>query len=401
MSELIDDTKRRKGEAPDAVRPRLVRLLGQVPYGLVVEVEQELISEGLPADQVLELCDVHTQALEGAIDTSDAATAPPGHPVDVLRQENRALAWELEALGKVYEEIRGMDAEATAGAQIDQVRARFNALMDVDKHYQRKENLVFPKLEKHGVTGPPTVMWGKHDEARAALKGAIQALAEATEATAGEAEGLIDLVLAPAGEAVAGMIDKEEQILLPMCMDTLDEAEWYEIDRGSAEIGFCLYAPEERWQPEGVAVEAETRADSQRVTFPTGALAPTEIEAILNTIPFDLTFVDADDKVRYFTAGRERIFARTKAIIGREVQYCHPPSSVATVQRILDDFRAGRQSRAAFWLELGGRFISIEYFAVRGTAGEYLGTLEVSQELTAKRALEGQQRLLSYDEGGE
>ena len=117
---------------------------------------------------------------------------------------------------------------------------------------------------------------------------------------------------------------------------------------------------------------------------------------MLNTIPFDVTFVDADDTVQYFSEGRERIFARTRAILGRKVQYCHPPKSVDIVQRILSDFRAGKQEQARFWIELGGEFICIEYFALRDADGTYLGCLEVSQDLTEKRTLTGQQRLLNY-----
>jgi hypothetical protein len=115
---------------------------------------------------------------------------------------------------------------------------------------------------------------------------------------------------------------------------------------------------------------------------------------VLNTIPFDVTFVDADDTVRYFSEGSERIFARTRAIIGRKVEYCHPPKSVAMVQKILADFREGRQTHAQFWIELGGKFLCIEYFALHDDDGTFLGTLEVSQDLTAKRALQGQRRLL-------
>ena len=146
-------------------------------------------------------------------------------------------------------------------------------------------------------------------------------------------------------------------------------------------------------------MKAEAGVDSKRIQLPTGGFTVSELEAILNTIPFDVTFVDADDTVRYFSHGRERIFARSKAIIGRKVQFCHPPKSVDTVQRILDDFHAGRESHAHFWIELGGRFLSIEYFALRDGGGEYLGTIEVSQDLTAKRALTGQSRLLNYVEG--
>jgi DUF438 domain-containing protein len=410
MSELISDKRRRKdllkhmiqqlhaGEAPDAVRPQLVRLLGQVPYDEVVEVEQELISEGMPSEEVLKLCDVHTEAMRGVIDTSAARTAPPGHPVHTFQQENKALEWELASLKELCDKAAGM-AEADDATEILQgIRGHFNALMDVEKHYQRKENLLFPFLEKHDITGPPTVMWGKHDEARELLKSAITALEAATAATAGEVKAVIELVLKPASDAVSGMIDKETQILLPMCLDTLGDTEWYEVYQGSDELGYCIVAPEESWRPEGMEGVEPATAVGGRVQLPTGSFSIPQLEAVLNSIPFDVTFVDAEDTVRYFSHGRERIFARSRAILGRKVQFCHPPKSVDTVQRILDDFHSGRQSHAHFWIELGGKFISIEYFALRDADGGYLGTLEVSQDLTKKRALTGQQRLLSYED---
>ncbi|HHM23735.1 MAG TPA: DUF438 domain-containing protein, partial [Bacteroidetes bacterium] len=162
------------------------------------------------------------------------------------------------------------------------------------------------------------------------------------------------------------------------------------------EIGYCLVAPEERWEVAVERGEPEITADQERIQLPSGSFTPKELNAILNTIPFDLTFVDKDDTVRYFTEGRERIFARSRAILGRKVQRCHPPSSVHIVERILSDFRSGRENRAAFWINMKGRFIHIEYFALRDENGEYLGTLEVSQDLTEKRKLTGEQRLLNY-----
>jgi hypothetical protein len=194
------------------------------------------------------------------------------------------------------------------------------------------------------------------------------------------------------------MIGREEEILFPMSLDLLDDKEWFEIHRQTPEIGFCLYDPPVEWWPAGIAAE-ETAATAtvERIALPSGTMTPEELTAIFNTIPFDMTFVDRDDTVRYFTQGRERIFNRNRAILGRKVQFCHPPSSVGTVQKILDDFHAGREKSAAFWITLNGRFIHIEYFALRNAAGEYLGTLEVSQDLTEKRALTGERRLLEYD----
>lgn len=149
--------------------------------------------------------------------------------------------------------------------------------------------------------------------------------------------------------------------------------------------------------PEGVAAPPDAAgADAGRVRLPSGSFTPAELTAVLNTIPFDLTFVDRDDTVRYFTQGTERIFARSRAILGRKVQFCHPPSSVKVVEQILSDFHSGRHEQAAFWINLRGRFVHIEYFALRDPGGNYLGCLEVSQDLTEKRALTGEQRLLSY-----
>lgn len=409
MSELIDKAQTRRGvlkhlilqlhdgTAPEAVKPQLLKLLGRVPYSEVVAVEQELIADGMPIEEILDLCDLHSEAMKGLIDLSGAKEVPAGHPVDTFKLENKALMGELTLTDQLYAEIEKLPAGETAAEQIGQLRVRFGRLSDVDKHYSRKENLVFPYLEKKGITGPPKVMWGKDDEIRAALKGAIEALAAAGTATAEEARGVVELVLRPATEAVKDMIFKEEEILLPMCHDNLDDSEWYAIYQQSPEIGFCLIDPDQKWKPVGAADEVVEPIDDQAVRFPSGSMTPKEMEVLLNTIPFDLTFVDANDRVKYFTQGKERIFDRNRAIIGREVQLCHPPSSVHIVQKIIDDFRSGREDSAAFWLNLGEKFIHIEYFAMRDEKGQFLGTLEVSQNLTEKRALEGERRILAYD----
>lgn len=200
-----------------------------------------------------------------------------------------------------------------------------------------------------------------------------------------------------ASRSVHDMIGKEDGILFPMSLDTLTEDEWHRIYRQSPEIGFCLYDPKEDWKPEGV-VEEETEPLGRdgRVVLPTGSLSPREVTALLNALPVDVTFVGSDDRVKYFSQGRDRVFTRSRAIIGRLVQQCHPPASVSTVQKILDDFRSGAQDSAAFWIEYRGRFVHIEYVALRDESGDYLGTIEVTQDLTDKRKLKGERRLLNY-----
>ncbi len=409
MSELINNAAKRKellkhmilqlhkGEAPEQVKSRLAVLLQKIPYDEVVEVEQELINEGLPAEEVLRLCDIHTQVLKGVIDLSGAKEVPKGHPVDTFLQENNALLYVIDRLKDLYTRINETRESQEIADAFEQLHTHFNSLMDVNKHYQRKENLLFPYMEKREITGPPKVMWGKHDETRALLKKALAALRTTTGISSEEARTLVETILEPASTAVADMTMKEGEILLPMCMDTLTDAEWFDIYQQTPEIGFCLYDPQDEWKPEGIRLEETDQAEGDLIRLPSGSFTHQELQAILNTLPVDITFVDQHDKVKYFSQSSERIFARTRSILQRDVRLCHPPTSVHVVEQILDDFKSGKADRTPFWIQMDGKFIHIEYFALRDAAGNYLGTLEVSQDLTEKRRLEDEQRLLSYE----
>lgn len=408
MSELINNPEQRKellkhmilqlheGIAPQEIRKRLAELMQKIPYGEVVEVEQELINEGLPETEVLRLCDIHTEALEGSIDLTGAKIVPPGHPVDTFQKENRELEAVMKKLGELFEKSDELVSSIGDEAYRNNLKLLFNSLMDVDKHYRRKENLLFPFLEKYGITGPPTVMWGKHNETRGLLKSAMESLLAPGSGNPELIKNTIEMQLRPAIKAVADMIMKEEEILFPMTMDKLTEENWYDIYRQTNEIGYCLYDPKIEWKPEGIHLAENRSAEDNTIHLPSGKLSVEELMSILNTVPFDLTFVDKEDKVKYFTQGKERVFDRNRAILGRDVRMCHPPSSVHVVEQILSDFKSGKADSAPFWIEMQGKFIHIEYFALRNDAGEYLGTLEVSADLTEKRALGGEQRILSY-----
>jgi len=385
-----------EGVAPEEVKKRLIELMQKIPYGDVVEVEQELISEGLPETEVLRLCDVHTQALEGQIDLSGMRIVPPGHPVDTFKMENRELGSVVSKINELFVKMDEIYSLIGGEAYLNKVKSLFNSLMDVDKHYRRKENLLFPFLEKYGISGPPKVMWGKHDETRELLKNAIYSLNMPGDLTLEKMKIMMEIHLNPAAKAITAMIMKEEEILLPMTMDKLTDADWYEIYKQTNEIGYCLYDPAIEWRPEGIEIAANRSADEGMIQLPSGKLSIGELQSLLNWLPVDLTFVDKDDKVRYFTQGKERIFDRNRAILGRDVRMCHPPSSVHVVEKILQDFKSGKEESCPFWINMQGRFIHIEYFALRNDQGEYLGTLEVSQDLTEKRKLAGEQRILSY-----
>ncbi|MEE4115755.1 MAG: DUF438 domain-containing protein [Marinilabiliaceae bacterium] len=410
MSELINNSRYRKdrlkelilslheGAAPEKVREELITTLKSIPYGEVVEVEQELISEGLPETEVLKLCDIHGEVLEGHVDQSGAKEIPPGHPIDVFIQENKAINIAIDKATDLLRSISEVPDESFSNFVLE-LRSSFNDLMDIDKHYQRKEYLVFPYLERNDITGPPMVMWGKHDEIRDQLKGCIALLRE-EKLSKKDLDDALDLIYFPVLRTIADMVKKEEEILFPMSMDVLSLDDWWNIHKQTLEFGFTLYDPEIDWKPEGLqdedGDEKMVGRNDGSVMLPSGSISAEELLAILNTLPVDMTFVDKNDKVKYFSQGQHRIFPRSRSIINRDVRLCHPPGSVDIVEKIIEDFRSGKESHAPFWIQMHGKFILIEYYALRNDNGDYLGTLEVSQDLTNARELKGERRILSY-----
>ncbi len=280
-------------------------------------------------------------------------------------------------------------------------------MLEIENHYSRKENILFPYLEKHGITGPTTVMWGIHDDIREQLKKISEFLDYAEEVPKDEAAARIDKLVIPALTAITDMIYKEQKILFPMSLETLTEAEWQEIYNQSDEIGYTLIRPGREWAA-GMAKEAvqagagvkdkpsegTLNLDTGSLNLDTGSLTPREVNLILNHLPVDITFVDKNNVVRYFSQGQHRIFTRTPAVIGRKVESCHPPESVHVVKKIVEDFKAGRRNSAEFWITMNGAFIYIKYLALRDEKGEYAGVLEVTQDITEIRKLSGEKRLL-------
>jgi len=409
MSELIDNRARRigtlkeiiqhlhKGQAPDAVKAQLREMVRQTNPSEIMAMEQELISGGMPVEEVRSMCDLHSQVTREVLVQLPPSPMAPGHPVDTFRRENTAIRQVIAKIRTTLAEISALEDGQECKGQLLQLRQSANQLMDIDKHYQRKEHALFPFLEKHGISGPSKVMWAKDDDIRAALKRMNQAAHECP-ATASEGKKLGAASVSPALAAVEEMIFKEENILLSMSLQTLTENEWAEIWASSPQYGWCLVEPQDGYTPpESAGAATRTMPGDGTITLPTGQVSVEQLTSLLSALPLDLTFVDAEDRVAFFSEGPERIFARSKAIIGRKVQHCHPPNSVDIVDRILHDFRAGRQKVAAFWIDFHGRFVHIRYFAVRDKEGKYLGTLELTQDIAPLRALTGERRLLQYN----
>jgi uncharacterized protein len=402
MSELIDNRAQRiaalkeiiqhlhSGAAPDDVKQRLHEIVRQTNPSEIMTMEQELIAGGMPVEEVRSMCDLHSQVTRDVlVQLPHSAELLPGHPVDTFRRENEALQASIAKARTAIKDLQSL--EANYSTSLSALRQSVNELMDIDKHYQRKEHALFSLLERHGIAGPSKVMWAKDDDVRASLKQTQEALRTATAPFQG-----IVAIANKAFAALEEMIYKEENILFPMALQTLTENEWAEVWAASPKYGWCLVEPRRGYVPPTTFEVANSVPLDGKIGMPTGNVFVEQLIAVLSALPIDLTFVDMDDRVAFFTEGPERIFARSKAIVGRKVQHCHPPSSVDVVDHILDDFRSGRQNVAEFWINFHGRFVHIRYFAVRDASGGYLGTIEVTQDLTPLRALEGERRLLEY-----
>lgn len=409
MSELIDNRARKiatlkeiiqhlhKGEAPEAVKSQLREMVRQTNPSEIMAMEQELISGGMPVEEVKSMCDLHSQVTREVLVQLPAASIAPGHPVDTFRRENAAIREIVTKTRAIFNELSTRPDNEECIPQLLQIKQNANELMDIDKHYQRKEHALFSFLEKHGISGPSKVMWAKDDDIRSSLKRMNQGAHECAP-TVSDCKNLATAAVLPALSAVEEMIFKEENILLPMSLQNLTENEWAEIWASSPKYGWCLVEPRQGYTPpQNLGASSPAVPTDGTIMMPTGNVTVEQLTSVLSTLPIDLTFVDANDRVAFFTEGPDRIFARSKAIIGRKVQHCHPPSSVDVVDHILDDFRAGRQNVAEFWINLRGKFVHIRYFAVRDKEGKYLGTVELTQDIAPLRELAGERRLLQYN----
>ncbi|NUU59260.1 DUF438 domain-containing protein [Paenibacillus agri] len=390
------------GKSVEEVKARFAEAVGNVTVAEISAMEHSLMTEeGIPVSEVQRLCSVHTAIFKGSIEEIHRSSTPeeqPGHPVHTFKLENREVEKLLNFRLSLHADKFG---RADSEEMVYKLLEDLSLLLDLDKHYSRKENLLFPYLEKYGIYGPTKVMWGVDDGIRSLIKTAKAQLSPYRGNQKEVGELLTEII-----QEVNEMIFKEENILFPMALDKLTEDEWVKIARESDEIGFCLTFPEQEWiperasEPEGAAEFAASEEEGGTVPkgfirFETGLLSLHQLETVLNHLPVDLTFIDENDVVRYFSHGKERIFARTKAVIGRTVQNCHPPQSVHAVEKLLEDFKAGRKDAEDFWIAIKDKFIYIRYFAVRDKEGNYMGTLEFTQNIAPIRALEGQKRILS------
>jgi DUF438 domain-containing protein len=359
-------------------------VLDTVTPGEAMQVLDRLLTEGIPLETVKAATGKLINTFYKSLSGHSWEKPGPGHFLSCLMQENREAEKITTEIKSVLKALFVLGEPAGDG--MGRLRQLVGELKKYELHYIKKENILFPFVEK---VFPHyrclQLMWSFHDDFRKSIKSLERILLTETpdrEELTREMGKLFFVVLP--------VIFREEQIVFPVAYRAIPPGEWEEMLRQSLETGWCYIAPPVVGMLSGLPGERS----GDRINLGSGQLTPDQLVLLFSHLPVDITFVDENDEVCFFSEVPHRIFPRSRAIIGRKVQNCHPPESVHLVNEIVDAFRRGERDVADFWIQMRGRFILIRYFALRDSAGNYRGTIEVSQDATEIRKLEGERRLL-------
>ncbi len=396
-SKLLESYVKRlsDGEPLDSVRKDFVANFKDVDASEIAMAEQALISSGTPFEDVQRLCDVHSALFHGAINTEKKAVehkttdlsfenvlpsaqeneanqkyqelcATNGHPLQLLTLENQYIK-ELITNTRNALELQGNILESLKKAR------------EVAKHYSKKGDLLYPLLKvKYGISGPADVMWSVDDEIRAELRSLAKKIAlDQSMLQSDEWKKRMEAVLTRMEE----MIYKENNILFPICASNFDTQEWNNIARDMQEYDFCLDVIPKLSFEESESAQPDAGEDGQ-IIFPTGKMTPSQLAAMLDAIPMEITFIDDKDINQYFNDGNERkLFKRPRMSLYREVYSCHPPKVELMVRKIIQQFKSGNRDSFDLWHTIAGEPIWVRYMAVRDKKGKYIGAMECVQKL--------------------
>ena len=372
------------GESLDAVRADFVKAFRYVDAAEIMRAEQEMMKCGTPITEIQKLCDIHSALFHGTtteerIQTAKQAAhtssvreqrmtvtnrlvAETGHPLSTFTKENEALAARLK---KVQMEITEGQVSKESIAQIREAAV----------HYAKKGDLLYPHLKvKYEIPGPSDVMWTVDDE----IRDTLAVLSKEQIGTGQSLERLQKVIV-----RMEEMIYKEANILFTNCAENFTTEEWIRIYQDAKDYADCLGVKPEIWNvaEEATGVVPNATPQEQEIVMAGGHMTVAQLTAMLNTMPYEITFVDEHDINCYFNEGHKD-FKRPGMAIGREVYSCHPPKVEAGVRRILDSFKAGTLDQVPVWMEKNGKCILVTYMAVRDPDGRYMGTLELVQDMT-------------------
>ena len=402
----MTDSNKNKRERQDKLKELILRLHDGESEEIIIEefaqhfqnispleisvMERRLMKEdGLSVDEIMRLCNVHVAVMANYVDSDLEAPddfSQPGHPVHVLREENLALEANLMRIRNLldfYLAREDKDEEIKKGLSL-----QIEMLGEFDRHYQRKENSIFPLMEKYDILAPPKVMWGVDDEIRDLYKAFKKNFYE-------DQRSLLEDQFTELEYEMQEMFVKEEEIMIPMITEVFTQEDWIKVRDESPAFGYCLVEPLAEWKVEGLEIEAKPNQEVPgELQLGTGSLTLRELDLILNLLPLELTFIDKDDVVKYFNnQEQEKLLARTPNAIGRDVMNCHPPKSYHIVEQLIEDLKSGKKDQEVAWFKKDGHAIHITYVAVRDDAGEYLGILEYVQDISELISIEGEKRV--------
>ncbi|MDI6860939.1 MAG: DUF438 domain-containing protein [Caldisericia bacterium] len=390
--EILKDIIRRihKGEDPEKVKSEFSELLKEVQPDEIAKIEEELIREGMDRNEIQKLCEVHLLIFKESLNKKEEIDK--GNPINILMKEHELMLKMGDELTKLFNLVKDELSFKENEGKISEIIKNFK---DSESHYLREENALFPTLEKYGVVEPPKIMWMEHDKIREIKKSLFESYEKLKENFKNDVLIKIKSISLELFNFINSHFFKENNILFPTANKLFKKEDFLKVKKDFDEIGYPTFLPDEFKEKISIEIKEEKAAGGE-IELPTGSFSLDELESILNTLPVDITFVDKNDKVKYFSMTKDRIFVRTKAVLGRSVQNCHPQKSVHIVNKILEEFKKGTRDSAEFWINLNGRLIYIRYFAVRKN-GEYLGTIEVTQDITDIKKIEGEKRLLDWE----
>ncbi|MEM3545576.1 MAG: DUF438 domain-containing protein [Candidatus Bathyarchaeia archaeon] len=396
-----------KGESIEELKRKFKGVLETISPIEISLVEQELVREGVSISEILRLCDLHVELIRDTLRSSLLMDVPKGHPVSLISRENEHITKLAEALN-VY---AGALSKASSGEAESHLKAISNILAELRKsrlHYRKIQMLIFPYLERRGITAIPRVLWGREDQIIVKLR-ELSTLVEKELTHPKEYPNIAEKAMEVSRE-ISDLIFREERILLPAVWILLSEGEWVAIHEAAKDIGYLIPIDVEwasrakpllpyevngvvtREQVESLPQEFKFAAlapdtyevrSEEDLEFETGFLSKDEVEAIFRHLPIEVTYADVNDRVTFFSQSIFRKgFARTKTIIGRRLGYCHPPRLEHFVKSNVDDLKAGKSDYKEYWTKLGDRTIRVIIAAVRDKDGKYLGTLEIVEDLT-------------------
>ena len=364
------------GEDKEVIQEEFNEVFDEIsPYEIQL-MERNLMSEGITFAEIMSLCNVHANLMGSKVNTQTTVAdfEQPGHPVHVMKMENLAIRGALARVERLL-----VNFLETKDSTIEKGLRRQVSLLDqFENHYQRKEYAMFPIMEKKGITAPPKVMWGVHDQIRDLYRDFKKALNDGKESTLEEFQIARDEMLE--------MIQKEENILIPMVEQVFHVDDWETIASQSPDYGYCIVKPEKEWavKKSFSPVKEETQVESEGdIPLSTGSLSLKELNLILNLLPMELSFVDAQNIVKYYNEGNgeEKIFKRTPSAIGRDVILCHPPRVHETVQTIFEQLKSKQKEKEEMWFKTQDKMVHVTYHAVWDEEGKYRGCLEYVQDI--------------------